>query len=207
MNANPRAENITVPRESLFTLLLPPGWVRIPVDSETEGWFDDVIGGIVSAAPAARRSDLRVMLEASVRDSLASAKSQGALDLVLSFAEVEGLPLPVSIVVSILDVPTEYGGSVQEQLLTMANPSARAIEIDGLIGLRRFKDRPQDAGAPARRTVSYIVHLPWRGDWLVFTASILTTDEPGYADVQVALEALIDAMISTVRFPRRVGSA
>ncbi|MBM6700607.1 hypothetical protein H7U32_10030, partial [Bifidobacterium pullorum subsp. saeculare] len=115
------------------------------------------------------------MLEKSIREMLASARSQNAVDLIMSLGAIQGLPVPASIMVSLLDLPSDVTGTPQEQLLKFANRSATAIELDGLVGVRRVKDNPGGPESAPHRTVSYIVHLPWSSEWLLFSASILTT--------------------------------
>jgi len=184
-----------------YTMLLPPGWTRVAVDDATDGVFSSLIEDVVGRAPSARRGALRDMLTTAVRSALASARSRRAIDLVLSFAEVEGLPLPASIITFPLE-PPEDGRSAEETLVALARPGSRAVEIDGLPALRRVIDMPGDAGTPAHRAVHYIVHVPWQTRWLLFTASILSSEDPGYGEVREALEALVDAMIATVRFAK-----
>jgi hypothetical protein len=190
-------------RDPRFSILLPPGWVRIPVDDHTDAEFRELVESIVAEAPAERRSNLQVMLQTSVRDMLASARAQHTLDLIISLAAVDGLPIPASLTVSLLQLPEGSSGTPQEQLLKFARGNARAIELDGLVGMRRVLDDPGNQDNPPHRTVSYVCHLPWSDEWLLFAASIITTDEPGYSDVLAALEDLMDAMLSTVRFPRK----
>lgn len=189
-------------REPRFSILLPPGWVRAPVDDATDLKFGQLLEHVLAEAPVERRVALRTMLEKSIREMLASARSQNAVDLIMSLGAIQGLPVPASIMVSLLDLPSDVTGTPQEQLLKFANRSATAIELDGLVGVRRVKDNPGGPESAPHRTVSYIVHLPWSSEWLLFSASILTTDEPGYSEILVALESLVDAMMSTVRFTR-----
>jgi hypothetical protein len=87
-------------------------------------------------------------------------------------------------------------------LVGLAGAGSRAVEIDGLAAIRRSTDVPPTEDSPAYRSVSYVCHVPWMDQWLLFGASILTSNEAGYDEVLEALEGLIDAMISTVRFRR-----
>ncbi len=86
-----------MPRDPRFSILLPPGWVRIPVDGGTDATFRELLDGIVAAAPAERQPSLRAMLERSISEMLAAARAEHAIDLIISLAPVLGLPLPVSL--------------------------------------------------------------------------------------------------------------
>lgn len=182
-----------------YTMLLPPGWVRLRMDGAVDDTFAAMVEDVVRRAPAERRVALRAMLTSSVRDSLALARSRHAIDLVLSFAEFDGLPLPASIATFPLDPPQD-GRSPEETLVGLARPGSRAVGIDGLPAVRRVVDTGGDADTPAHRAVHYIVHVPWQKRWLLFTASILSSDDPGFEQVMESVEALMDAMMSTVRF-------
>lgn len=196
-----------MPPESRFSILLPPGWVRVPVNESADAKFEDLINGVVAAAPAERKRELRAMLEAAVRQMLVTARAQRATDFIISLSAMQGLPIPASISASLLELPDAGTLTSQEQLLRFATGSARAVELDGLVAMRRVRDDRGNAETPPHRTISYVCHLPWSDEWLLLTASIITTDEPGYSDVLEALEALMDAMISTVRFPKARASA
>lgn len=187
-----------------YSILLPPGWARIIVDDDTEAGLSKVVDGIVAEAPPERRGPLGDMLRRTAHDALEQAKARGALELILSFASVQGLPIPVSIVVFPVPEPEETGRSADEFLLSLARPGSRAVEIDGVAAIRRPHDSSMEEGAVPYRAINYIVRHPYSGRWLMFTASILTSSEDGYEDVLEALEALIDAMLSTVRF-RKIG--
>ena len=184
-----------------YTILLPPGWVRFPVDDTTDETLAALIDGVVRQAPAERRGAVHEMLSDAVRGSLAAARSKNAIDLIVSLGEVGGLPVPASIVAFPLEAPQD-GRSAEETLVGLARAGTRAIEIDGLPAIRRVVDSAGDESAPAHRAVNYIVHVPWQSRWLLFTASILSSDDPGYREVGEALEALMDAMVSTVRFTK-----
>lgn len=192
--------------DTRFSILLPPGWERIPVDDELDNRFDAILAGIIAEAPADRRVSLRTMLEGAIGEALATARERRAVDLILSFGVIEGLPIPASLAVFELDVPPGTGG-VQEQLLAFARGGGVAIELDGLPAIRKILDAPGTATSAPHRTISYVTHLPWSGAWLLFSGSIITTDEPGYSDVLLALEGLLDAMMTTVRFPNDEGAA
>src|SRR5690606_14798431 len=56
-----------------YTMLLPPGWVRLRMDGAVDDTFAAMVEDVVRRAPAERRVALRAMLTSSVRDSLALA--------------------------------------------------------------------------------------------------------------------------------------
>jgi len=197
---------MTTTRPSPYSILLPPGWVRLAVDGTTSHTFQTLINSVVERAPVERHASLRAMLERTVRGALDAATSRDALDLILSFASVEGLPIPVSIATFPVPPPAQDARTPLETLIGLAQSGSRAIEIDGLAAIRRSIDVPAADDSPAHRSVNFVCHVPWLDQWLLFSASILTSDEPGYEVVLTALEGLVDAMISTVRFRREEGA-
>ncbi|RZS59474.1 hypothetical protein EV141_0700 [Microcella putealis] len=190
-----------------YTILLPPGWVRMRVDESIQERFDALIDDVARRAPKDRQTPLRSLLGRTAQHAIDTARDRGALDVIVSLASVDDLPIPVSIATFSVPPPASDGRSPLEMLVGLANAGSRAIEIDGLAAIRRSVDVPATDDAPAYRTVSYVCHVPWLEEWLLFGASILTSDEPGFDEVLNALESLIDAMMSTVRFRREEGDA
>lgn len=183
-----------------FTMLLPPGWMRLPVNEATDAVFAELIDGVVERAPADRRAALGAMLRTASRQSLASAREQGAIDLILSFATVDGLPIPASIATFRVVPPASAGSTTAEILVSFATKGASAVEIDGTPAIRRVSEVAAGDDSPPHRGVHHIVHHRYRDEWLLISASIIASDDPDYLEVMDAIEALVDAMVSTIRF-------
>jgi len=190
-----------------FTILLPPAWVRIPVDQRTDHVFTDLIAGVVAQAPPERRARLSTMLTSAANRSIAGARAAGAIDLILSFATVDGLPIPASIACFRITPPEALGSTPEATLLSFASPGSRAVEIDGTPAIRRVSDSGQTDDVPAHRAIHYVVRHPDTHEWLLITASILVIDDADFAEVLDAIEILIDAMASTIRFRKDAQSA
>ncbi len=181
-----------------FTIVLPPGWIRLAVDDTTDESFTKLIAQLASAAPPERRIRLRRLMQSTADAALASARERGATDLIVSFATVDGLPIPVSIVVLPLPEPPT-GRSPDEHLVALARPGSRVIEVDSVAAIRRTQDAPGESEALPHRSVNYILRHPHTRRWMLFSASILMTDDEDYAEVLDALEILVDAIMSTVQ--------
>ena len=187
-----------------FTMVLPPGWVRIPVDADTDAVFSAMIDGVVERAPVERRAALGAMLRTASRQSLASAREHDALDLILSFATVDGLPIPASIATFRIVPPAAAGSTTEEILVSFATRGASAVEIDGTPAIRRVSEAAAGDDSPPHRGIHHIVHHRHRDEWLLITASIIASDDPEYLEVMDAIETLVDAMVSTIRFTEAV---
>lgn len=191
-----------------FDMVLPPGWVRIPIARADED-FATIIRDAVAQVPPEKAAPVRTFLEAQIRTAIEAAREQATVEFILPLAPVLGIPIPASITVTTLTPPGSETRGPQEILVAMAGRGdATAIEIDGLVGLRRVRSAGATAGSPisadaqAHRSISYVCHIPWRDEWIAFTASILSGDDPELAEPLLAVEVLLDALISTVRFRR-----
>ena len=183
-----------------FTMLLPPGWVRIPMDNRTDAVFAAMIDSVVEQAPAERRAALGAILRTASRESLTSAREHGAIDLILSFATVDGLPIPASIATFRIDPPESAGNTTEEILVSFATRGASAVEIDGVPAIRRVTQAAGSDESPPHRGIHHIVHHRHRNEWLLISASIIANADPDALEVVDAIEFLVDAMVSTIRF-------
>lgn len=83
-----------------FTMLLPPGWARIPLDGRTPLRVKQLVAQRLSEAPAEVREALRSSLTRELTDTLATAARHGGLDVFLSIDPVAGMPVPASALVT-----------------------------------------------------------------------------------------------------------
>jgi hypothetical protein len=92
-----------------YTLVLPPGWERIPARQGT----DDAIKAILEAKfrelppdlPRDQLAPYRAEIEGKLRRAAAQARKNGAIDLYLPVELRGGLPVPASFVVSEGSIP------------------------------------------------------------------------------------------------------
>ena len=185
-----------------YSILLPPGWVRIPLDDTTDAAFAELIDGAVARAPIERRAQLRGLIQSSTDAALAAARAQHAADFILSLATIDGLPIPASIATFKITPDASLGSSPEQILVSFASPGSRAVEIDGVAAIRRVKESPATEDAPAHRGVHFVLQHPGTREWMLISASLLMSEGVDLTEVLDALEFLIDSMVSTIRFER-----
>jgi hypothetical protein len=86
-----------------FTVLLPPGWVRLPLDGTETAQAAAIAAGRTAQLPQPEREQVRQGLLQLIRTALREARAVGGIDVLLSLAERQGIPLPASCLVSYLD--------------------------------------------------------------------------------------------------------
>lgn len=188
-----------------FSMLLPPGWARLPLDSRVPLRARSLVAERVSAVPPQRREDLRARLTRELTAVLESAARQGGTDVLLSVDPVAGRPVPASCLVTHLE--GEGRGVLDALVATLAaRPDAvrelGTVQVAGKSAVRRLTTRrervPAEAGAPGGvltvTQLDYFVPLPGGGGLLVLTFS--TPIE----QLAPPLVALFDAMAGSLRW-------
>jgi hypothetical protein len=83
-----------------FTVLLPPGWIRIPLD----GWEGARASALATAKAAGlgepQREAVKQQILGMLREAIRRAREAGGIDIMISLAERDGLPLAASCLVS-----------------------------------------------------------------------------------------------------------
>jgi len=192
-----------------YTLVLPPGWERIPARQGA----DDAIKAILDAKfkelppdlPRDKLAPYRAEIEGKLRKAAAQARKNGAIDLYLPVQLRNGLPVPASFVVSEGAIPTA-GVAEPDQIvgaLVAESADGTPVTVDGVTGARSERssgpDPDQDIEYGSRR-VDYMVPVPGEaGRWLLFAFSTLGAGDPG-DEVARMLVQLFDAMMSTFRW-------
>ena len=90
-----------VPRD--FTVLLPPGWIRLPLDEQAEAR-----AGVLAAARSGevappQREAARQRLAQLLRRAVREGRAAGGIDIMLSVAVRRGVPLVASCLISYLE--------------------------------------------------------------------------------------------------------
>lgn len=196
-----------------YTLVLPPGWERIPARQGT----DDAIKAILDTKfrelppdlPRDKLAPYRAEIEGKLRRAAAQARKNGAIDLYLPVELRGGLPVPASFVVSEGAIPTagiDEPGQIVSFLVQDGagdGTGGTAVTVDGMTGARSEHAAgpdPDQGIEYGSRRVDYTVPVPGQdGHWLLVAFSTLGAGDP---DDQVArmLVQLFDAMMSTFRW-------
>lgn len=86
-----------------FTVLLPPGWIRLPLDGTETAQATAIAAARTASLPQPQREEVRQALLKLLRAALHEARAAGGIDVLISLAERHGVPLPASCLVSYLD--------------------------------------------------------------------------------------------------------
>lgn len=158
-----------------YTLVLPPGWTRIPLRSGTT----EAITAVAERGSTSAGGELQERL----RTAAASAEKSGGLDLYLPTEPLYGMVLADSFVVC--EVSFGAVEPLNPALLVAAlSSSDDAVPSASMasIGVRTESTAPADGsrGVPlASRRVDYVLPVPGDPDrWLSVAFSTLTAEEP-----------------------------
>jgi hypothetical protein len=180
-------DSSAAPRD--FVLLLPPGWIRIPIDGREGARATALATAKVSDLPEPQRSAAREKLARIIKTGLREARQGGGIDVLMSVTEVQGVPIAASCLVSYVD---EGGVPVPLDLLaedlSTDGGDARLVTIAGRSAVRYRHVEP-----PLTR-LDYMMTLPGKTGLLTFAYS---TQVEMLAD---ALVGLFDAMMESLRW-------
>lgn len=175
-----------VPRD--FAVLLPPGWTRIPIDGR-EGARAAALAAQKSAdLPEPQRSQARESLTRLIRSALRDARSCGGIDIMLSLAERDGVPLAASCLISYLDQGQEVPLEMLAAELSGSGGEVTLAEAGGGAAVRH-----RYAGSGLTK-VDWFLPLPGRTGLLVM--SFGTPVEP----LAEAFVLLFDAIAGSLRW-------
>lgn len=210
---------LTAPRG--YELVLPPGWVRIPLREGTKEALQNVLFSHMGEVPegiprddAMRfRLDMRRQLEKQAR----AARRNGGLDLYLPVLPRGGIFLMASFIVAEMPISRDHAVPSQvviDQLVNEGVPDGTATSVDvaGAPALRRayrsipdeemLKSTPQavqQTALPTRRVDYVIPVVDDPGRWISINFST-----PGDGDIESeftgVLVELFDAVVGTFKW-------
>lgn len=139
-----------------FTVLLPPGWARVPLDDRLPLRIKQLVEERVAGASGPHQAALRAALAHELSSTLETAVRHGGLDVLLSLDPVAGEPVPASALVTHLQQHGE-----DEPLAGLADvmaTGADGVDVHELTVV-------QVAGGPAlRRRSTREEHVPAMGE-------------------------------------------
>ena len=177
-----------------YTIVLPPGWRRIPLrqgPEETEKAARAAVSASLRALPRAvprdRLAAFRAESEGRLRTMAAQVRKQGGVDLYLPVESMRGIPVSASFVVSEGSLggagaaPADPAQVVTYLAAERGDGTRTQATVDGAMALRvehvAGPDPAADVQATTRR-VDYIVSMPGEPDrWLIVAFS--TLDQSG----------------------------
>ncbi|QEU92577.1 hypothetical protein [Streptomyces kanamyceticus] len=194
-----------------YTLVIPPGWTRIPLKEGTQDAVkkivDDAADRLSPDLPRDKVADARLELYRRLNASVKEARQRDGVDLYLPVEPMHGLLIAASIIVTKPETAQRDGVTrhdVLTQLLAGATDSEPA-EVDGAAAVRKARTVPADPAkgveAPSRH-VDYVVQVPSNGadsGWLVVSFSTLGDGDPEGDFTEILVE-LFDAVMTTFRW-------
>jgi hypothetical protein len=198
-------------KTSGYRLVLPPGWVQVPVRDAAPGTAHEVIANAFRKPPEGIPRDAftsaKIELERRLEKMIRKAKNEGGLELFLACGQAYANPVPASFLIA----EGSLGSATGDPLAVVSAIAEGAARDGGKPGELTALD-----GAPAARVeriaaprggddqpslrVEYTVPVPGSADrWMVITFSTLGDSDPSgeYADT---LAELFDAILSTFRW-------
>jgi hypothetical protein len=192
-----------------YTLVLPPGWERIPVRSGTSQAIKRILDGKLRALPVKMSRDTivpyRVMIEGHLRKIATEARKQGGLDLYLPVDFRNGSLISASFVRSEGTLAASGSDPAPASLLTVLteDDDAAPFSVGNSPALRREHFAPADPASGTEygsRRVDYVVPIPDDDSrWLVAAFSTVVNEEAPDWFAKLLVE-LFDAIMSTFRW-------
>lgn len=173
-----------------FAVLLPPGWARIPLDARENARAAAIAAQKTSSLSEPERSQVRDKLTRMIRSALQEARSAGGIDVLLSLAERDGIPLAASCLISYLDQDQEVPLDMLTAELAAKGGSAELTKLAA--GIPAVRRRYAEDGITR---VDYFLPIPGRPTGFLVMA-FGTPMEP-LAD---ALVFLFDAIAQSLRW-------
>ncbi|MGH3800351.1 MAG: hypothetical protein ACRDTD_09515 [Pseudonocardiaceae bacterium] len=195
---------VTTP-PSGYTLVLPPGWSRIPLRRGTDQVITRILDRAFAAFPRDKVASLRRELHLRLQDLAGRARESSGLDLYLPTEQMHGVTATASFVVAEMSVgsaePVEPSMLVAR--LVAGSEHTTAVELAGTTGTRTEHVAAADADQGvehASRRVDYVLPVPtdpYR--WVIVSFSTLGSGDPTDEFAQLLVE-LFDAIMTTFRW-------
>lgn len=197
-----------------YRLVLPPGWVHIPLREGAEEAVDAILRPKFADLPRDRYGPIEAELRKRILAQVAEARRNEGVDLYLPVEQVHGVTIAAGVVVGLLAFSTVETPAAEDVLVALAAdaPGARLAEVDGAGAVRTERVLPADPAVdpadpdadPARafgsRRVDYVVALPGGGDrWISISFSTLGDGDPAGAVADLLVD-LFDAVVGTWRW-------
>jgi len=197
-----------------YTLVLPPGWCRIPLRGGTSAAIRKLLDERFRHLPRDTVAPFRIEIERRLNEQITQARRNGGVDFYFPVEIAESGPVPASFVVSEvrLALPDMAAGADPASLVVAAlavdagadgESAPRIVDIDGACGVRSADVVPGDPDAEtayAARRVRYMLPVPGTpGRWLVVVFATPGAADPTgrYAGLLVEL---FDAIMGTFRW-------
>lgn len=206
---------------SSYELVLPPGWVRIPLREGTKEALEKVLfshmGQVPEGIPRDDAMRFRLEMRRQLEKQARAARRNGGLDLYLPVLPRGGIFLMASFIVAEMPIGQTHAVPAQAVIDQLANEEVRGgtaaqVEVAGAPALRRAYRSTFDAEGPSSgpeavqqdalstRRIEYVLPVPDApGHWISLNFST-----PGDGDLDSeftgVLIELFDAVVGTFKW-------
>jgi hypothetical protein len=150
-----------------YRLIRPPGWLRLNIDDASGEEVHGFARYVASASPPESRPQFEALIRKQLGDAMRMARDSGGQDLYLPTQLVDGLALPMTIVVAV-SPPAPAGSGPGGALLAFASrhDGAEAKEVGGSLAVRAVQETAAKPGSQeptelfGSRRVTYLVDAP-----------------------------------------------
>ncbi len=203
------AQPVVVPNG--YRIIVPPGWVRIPLRHDTERALEDLVfSRLKNLPPEVSRDDgmaYRLTMRRAVTQQIGAARQAGGLDLYLPLTTRYRIPLAASFLVSEHAADASAAVAPEVLLARLVSPAegggVDTRELAGTLAVRREHLRavePDRGVNVATRRVGYALPVP--NDQRRMLSVVFSTPGDGDPDspFTMALTELFDASMMTFRW-------
>lgn len=192
-----------------YRVVLPPGWVRIPLREDAGPTVDAILDRSFSELPRDKYGPIRAELRKKLFAQIEAARRNEGIDLYVPIERMHGQVIAASFIVGLMPSTAVDLPPPEDVLVAFAAESegASLTEIDGAGAVRAEKvvaaapdANPEDESSFGSRRVDYLIAMPQRPDvWLSVSFSTLGDGDPD-GEVAALLVELFDAVMSTFRW-------
>lgn len=191
-----------------YTLVLPPGWSRIPLRRGTDKAITKILDQSFAQLPRDEVASLRRELEHRLRNLAGQARESCGLDLYVPTERMHDVTIAASFVVAEMSIVSAQSvdPSMLVARLVADGEYTSAVELAGIAGARTEHVAPMDPDQGvkhATRRVDYALPVPADSErWLVVSFTTLGAGDPTDELADLLVE-LFDAIMTTLRWRRR----
>ncbi|MFG1777022.1 hypothetical protein ACGFIG_11405 [Micromonospora sp. NPDC049048] len=196
-----------------FQLAVPDGWVHIPTTPETARLRTRIIDEIIrhhlpDSLPRDKAGPWRRMLRRELTEATDEAGRQGARAVVMPLAEFNGVRLPGTLVLTVIEDPDDPQDpkALLDSIVADAGAEGMLLEVGGCPAARVRTVIESDRigrAAPSVRVNYYVAAPDAPGVWGLLSFTVLTDGDVEDELVQ-AIVLLFDAVVGTLRWADRV---
>lgn len=185
-----------------YHLILPPGWVLLPVRDEAGKAIKDHVESLFDPGQRDRTAHARRALRTSLEEIASSARESGGVDLIMPLSMPWPMPLSASIVTS--QHPTSPDISVGDAFETGAGIARRELQDVTAAEEANQGPAPDDTSAPVvpLRRVTYQWAVPDRAETFLASMAVSGQDLPEHRPLVDAITTLVDTIMSTLTWDR-----